>query len=454
MGFVQESKKAGLDLENPEASVDIRDLQPNLLARIMNALRQGMDYVTHRNLERKMSDLLDEYHTGVISKDWKPQAVQVLRDMYEQDYLPRSEENKASVSAIFDRNFQQSAPDYDRADLVYDDYRLPGAIIRDELANIHTMPELRFLVATLREAKRAMPEMFNRAGYGNIRSSIDDILRDQSSEEERLTLKGEDGAPVSAGAAYGDFAERISKLRNGIVAFSNRLDDYPQANSGFRDAFYSAKSACERALPLDFIMSELPEARKVSKRIDQLFDSVKGVQDIWRKMEREEATESEKRFKHKNSPEYEEMRKCVEAVNNLAGMLSFHPDNATAVKSLEEKMEALNKAAVRYAEKKAVGFKRTSMGIERKNSALALIQLTNPKQAQEFAKKVTDLRMSKDDKKQRSFAQLIEEEREANREKSGRKESENWEAEHHHKKAVSDRATRKGSRKQVDPMQT
>ena len=195
--------------------------------------------------------------------------------------------------------------------------------------------------------------------------------------------------------------------------------------SGFRELPWVLESACrameiDPAIP-DDIVSKGYAAKKSAaieeflephdKELDDLAQRIADIQNIKDRMDKEGS-----RF-FGDSTEYKNMRRAVDHVCDMAanGMDFSNPDS---IADMKRALSGLNEEAQKYADKEAYKTKSTSTGISRKNMALTLIELTSARENETHVTKApADLRHSKSDKKgnKRSFKELIDEERENNR---------------------------------------
>ena len=155
-------------------------------------------------------------------------------------------------------------------------------------------------------------------------------------------------------------------------------------------------------------LCSLSDAQMVSQNIDKAFKDV----DISTLRNAYEKMESEHSFGHKNSREYEEMRSALKAV---CDMEPNDPRMQNALGELYTKSNA-------YAQKNAFSTKKTPLGIQRKNTALLLMSLSDPHQTKAVLEQRTpeDLRL-KTFKKKTDFNSLMAEEKKRNERKYSKK---------------------------------
>ncbi|MCR4762008.1 MAG: hypothetical protein K5696_00610 [Lachnospiraceae bacterium] len=449
MGFMDVCKSAGLDFSNgyPE-DVDMRSLDPLALVKIVYAIRNLPHDVKEKETVARVDALLDEFQSGDIRDEWMDDAGHLIAQVHAGDYSSRSLKGAAMLQQFnddFDRYLADAKGIFwgDPREAKGDREAQIAGDLRADIIHGHTIPEFDLMLHALVGAcdELSGPDHGGLTLYNNSTFPADlDEIRQFLEQggiggllRKNFTLPADDGQYRTAAmvCADDDPAKKTSSLqtfqafRYKALKICGQLEDFPKENAGFRDAYQRARQRYLHTMEQEQPgqpgkpWTKLTDANMVSLEVERLQDSVKGIQDIWKKMEREERAESEKMFRHRNSPEYEEMRRCVREVSVFASLNQF--DNADFVTKLSDKMDRLSQAAARYAEKEAFKNKRSSMGIERKNSALALLQLTDPNKATEMGKRVTDFRMSKSDSRtKRTFAELVEEEKAQNRASAGR----------------------------------
>ena len=118
--------------------------------------------------------------------------------------------------------------------------------------------------------------------------------------------------------------------------------------------------------------------------------------------------ESEKQGMHRDSAKYREMKEAVKAVHDA--MADFHPSDPNCQAEMRRLLGDVNRTASLYAQDKVYDkTKHTSRGVERKNTALALIDLAGG-QIDETKVKDKRLHSSEAVKKGKKLKDLIEEE--------------------------------------------
>ncbi|MCR4585442.1 MAG: hypothetical protein K5686_06910 [Lachnospiraceae bacterium] len=165
----------------------------------------------------------------------------------------------------------------------------------------------------------------------------------------------------------------------------------------------------------------LTDAEKTSKFYQGLEDKLRSIRDIEKKMLEDNPT-----F-HRDSPEYKEMKEAVTRVLTCARAQGFDErirnetknslslDDGFAAQILFDEMHKLYESAEKYANKEVFGqTKSTQRGIERKNTALALIDLSKPDTVIINDKAVVDRRMDKHDKRKLSLKDMLDEEKKTN----------------------------------------
>ena len=111
------------------------------------------------------------------------------------------------------------------------------------------------------------------------------------------------------------------------------------------------------------------------------------------------------------------MKTCAQIVAKMKE--KYDPDDKDSVAQMEDALGKLHKAAEKYAEKEAFKSKKTARGIDRKNTALALLAATDPNGIDGVEKYMADNKLEikdfrrdkKETKKARDFKSLVEEEK-------------------------------------------
>ena len=140
-------------------------------------------------------------------------------------------------------------------------------------------------------------------------------------------------------------------------------------------------------------------------------ESVNAVADLYEKMLAESSGH------HRDSDEYQVMKTQAGLIARLRD--SYDPDDKVSVAEMETELDKLHEAARKYADKEAFKSKKTTLGIERKNTALALLAVTDPKGVEGVEKYMADSKQAvrdfrrdkKEDKKARTLQSLIDEEK-------------------------------------------
>ncbi|MCR5676289.1 MAG: hypothetical protein K6G16_11325 [Lachnospiraceae bacterium] len=136
-------------------------------------------------------------------------------------------------------------------------------------------------------------------------------------------------------------------------------------------------------------------------------DRLRQIDEVYAKME------SEKQGRHRNSKEYQDMKNAVYAVH--LAMAEYHPDDPQSRADMSRLVDRVKETSSEYARLKAYGkTKMTEMGVQRKNTALALMDITG---AQIQEDRVIDRRQTKAESKKtrKSLRDLLRDEHETTR---------------------------------------
>ncbi|MCR5674309.1 MAG: hypothetical protein K6G16_01230 [Lachnospiraceae bacterium] len=121
-------------------------------------------------------------------------------------------------------------------------------------------------------------------------------------------------------------------------------------------------------------ITTMADARRVSAHVQELTPDVdfKAIREL------NEKVLNESTGSHKNSQEYDTMKARLAEVARLSSLPADHPER---INNMGQAMQDLYQAAEAYADKEAFKTKKTPQGIQRKNTALALMKLTDPQRA-------------------------------------------------------------------------
>jgi hypothetical protein len=192
---------------------------------------------------------------------------------------------------------------------------------------------------------------------------------------------------------------------------------------GFSAVYIDSKNAyVKNAEAMDPNRYSMKMAKQQSEDFNDLEEKLYNISDLQRKMAAGDS------IFHRNSEEYEHMKMAVDNLMSVAKRFGFDPDvdkidgrqlvtdDAFVTRELTDALSAVYHASNAYAEKEVFGKeKNTSRGIERKNTALALMELSKPDHII-INEKAVDRRAEKRGKSL-SFDQLMEKEMGTNKAK-------------------------------------
>ncbi len=337
--------------------------------------------------------------------DLDPAGFKAIDDNYQRDFWKGKEEAPAPETITIG----------DTLDISYN--------IRDEAEKANTWEEMDAIIGGLVSAANSNPMYAATLGpYGPMLSSLQMAMRTKAMDADGLHSNVSYMNTAWAGAHYLDHAD-MEVARNLIGTACDMLEANHLACKGFSAAYVDNKSAyIKTAEALDPNRYSMKMAQRQSEDFNDLEEKLHNISDLQRKM-----AAGESRF-HKNSDEYNHMKWAVDNLMSVAKRFGFDPDvdiidgrqlptdDAFVTKELTDALSAVYNASNAYAEKEVFGKeKSTSRGIERKNTAMALMELSKPDHIV-INEKAVDRRAEKRGKAM-SFDDLMEKEMGTNKAK-------------------------------------
>ncbi len=390
------------------ATIDPKALAPILYGVSVTYPHAGDGVLRYPDIIRRLEELRDEYKIQGMRDDWSLQAAKTIREAVSVVYanggmargarFPRQyETEKEKASQYYDNPYAKVISDHFSSKIVDAGPESVTAQFREDFEKIHTVEEAK---ASVLSFYRAMADMKQQYGH---KVSLPDYSSGQIAGDYLLKL---------AQQSSGDFSssEIIDRVRSAGKAFCDELDknlDHP-LNQRFGHHYAKARGGSD---------PDLDRARAYSQEVERQKEALEDITDIKAKMD------AETKGLHINSAKYKKMRECVDEI--CAMKEHYDPDDLDQVRKMSAALKKMNEAATDYYTDKVEGKeKKTSRGIERKNTALFLMNITDPK-AKDKLKGLKDFRMKKGEgKTQRSFSELMEEEKGANMARTGRKKRE------------------------------
>ena len=296
--------------------------------------------------------------------------------------------------------------------------------IREDAEKANTWEEMDAIIGGILTAANSNPTYAATLGmYGPMLSALQATMQGKVYEGDGVHSKLSYMNSDWAGAHFLDHAD-MEMARELINNACDMFEVNHLACKGFSAVYIDGKNAyVKQAEALDPNRYSMSRAKQQSEDINELEDKLYSISDIQRKMEAGES------IFHRNSEEYTHMKNAVDNLMSVAKRFGFDPnlelldgskqlptDDAFINKELTDALSMVYNAANAYAEKEVFGKeKNTSRGIERKNTALALMDLAKPDHIV-INEKAVDRRAEKRGKSL-SLDDLMAQEKTTNREK-------------------------------------
>ncbi|MCR5179311.1 MAG: hypothetical protein K6C95_10060 [Lachnospiraceae bacterium] len=422
--FIQDMEEAGVfmgDLDPNHLVEDGREIDPDRLAPILHTVAQFPNIFTDPDRLDDLKQLDLEYRSGFIGADWTAKTAQTLKSA-----MSECAEHPALSGEIFRGNYNRFALDHFN---FYDGKPLPeigispyiSALIRQDIEFAHTREELDVALQSMHEAITQMgdqidlpPGVKKEDVLGSFNAAMQDYFQHRDAKTETFSAPAVNGdrfgMPFAHMPAGPDNIKRMQKAREKAMELCAQMESYPTARNRQLGRTYQAKKTAQ--FSADYRLKDaVDSASKVSEYVEKQNDAVESIRGLWAKMQAED------KGKHKNSLEYQNMYNAVKTAASLAN--NYNMDDPEKVKAMRDVLDIVQRTAKTYVDARVVGKRKTtSMGIERKNTALALLQVTNPDAFNEIAPKVKDFRESKA-KKHTDLKSLISEEKKEARKRAG-----------------------------------
>lgn len=422
--FMKDMEDAGIfmgDLDPNHLVEGGKEVDDELLARILHTVAQFPNIFTNPDRLDDLKQLDLEYQSGFIGLDWPGKTAQALKSA-----VSECAEHPVLSSEIFRGNYNRFSLDHFS---FYDGKPLPeigispyiSALIHQDVEFAHTREELDLALRSMHEAITEMgdqielpPGVDKDEVLGSFDAAMQDYLQHRDAEPGTFSLPASEGDRASMPYAHmpgnPNDIQRMQTARAKAMELCALMESNPTPQNRQLGRTYHAKKTAQFSADYS-LRDKVDRARKISEYVEKQNDSVESIRGLWEKMQAED------KGKHKNSDEYQSMYNAVKYAASLAE--SYNMDDPASVKAMRTAMDMVQSTAKTYVDAKVVGkTKATAMGIERKNTALALLQVTNPEKYNEIAPKVKDFRESKA-KKHTDLKSLISEEKKAARKRAG-----------------------------------
>ncbi len=382
-------------------------IDPHKLAPFLGAVLVHMPEDIPRELVGRMHELYDDYRDGNIGPGWQNEVYTDVLTI--QNYMAFNPDKDMGFDLNYDTvmSAQRNLPRPENVRIGVT--RGISKTIREETMNAHTWEEIDAVMGGLIQAAEDSPNAALAMG------PTLPMLRSWKARLEQFALGsseirvfGEDN-PTRAHVLPEDMLQHSKKL---IEFECNSLEMTGMYNRGF-DAIY--RNAKTEYMLSDHVVEQRGRAKEAevsrfNSYMDRMDQKIDEIRDVYAKMQAEEKSRW-----HTDSPEYTAMKETVKKVCELADKGYDRSD----FNSLSMMMDAMNNvftASSRYADKEAFKNKHTTRGIERKNSALVLADITKSANLEIDESRLKDSRMNKhEDRQKRSLSDLINEEKTNNR---------------------------------------
>ncbi len=435
MGFFDDLTAVGINPMNRKFSSEQQ--YTNTLATILYAisspelLTDPMDPQKNEQLGREMALILDEYQSGTIGPDWLGRATNGIQKAYgvfdERGYFKSAEAGES-----FERMYDQKAGEV-RETFANSRVTISEAPKKEEMqAQAPTPAQPKQTAAssgtkgsliTGEEDRQNLVEIslkgmglldpkgtdFTRIGfdpdemapYVSAMADMFDARLDAGVKRDLDALKKEFFTDKNVGL---EWIKRAGETMEQAYSLGYQRGDFRNPSTGqqFVRTALEAKAAIRpgevRINIGNGIERKLVEGQM--KKVDQILDVREKIQ-------------AESQGLHKDSKEYKAMRESVEKVYQLVASGAYDPQKkgGRAVAEMEKALKEVEEASKAYAKKEAFKEKSTSRGVERKNTALYLMDILDPSSTQAFRdgqQKLKDSRLIKNGQKKFSFKELMD----------------------------------------------
>ncbi|MCR5674904.1 MAG: hypothetical protein K6G16_04265 [Lachnospiraceae bacterium] len=389
-------------------------IDPHRLAPLVYALADPSMPVNDPTMKTALTGLNEEYSTGHIGSDWAVRAAKALKKTWFSYYEAGADRANRDyfrdhVSDLMEAGRDHYASTPAEVGTPYD----VSCRVREDIEFAHTVEEVQVSSKALMDAIEEMEKQGyifpygsqERVTMGEFRTLTTNLL---DYEPRTLAVTLQDGdRPVTGNMPYGlDAWSSVDQVRDDAMALCTAMDSLPvEQRKALGDLYAQKKEAYLQSLPAKKRpdLDACREFSRLEEKQEDMMDTIRGIQ---LKMNQE------KKSLLRSSPEYERMKKAVDEVCKIASSRDYHSRDGAQVDLLAKAMKELSDASYACAKVEATGNKWRTRGIERKNSALLLLHLTNPEKEQEIRTQVKDFRMKRSESRtQRSYEQLLKEEK-------------------------------------------
>ena len=414
-------RQFGEDLFNLWGNANPASRDPMDLVPLLETAHQSMPEDIPDSLKTWISNLHEDYLSGHIGPTFGDEAyasMSVLQNIMSMDpnkYQRFDFEYSSRLSHIKD-----NLPHHP-GEMTIGDTRDISAPIRKDAEKANSWEEMDAVLGGIIEG--AMKNPMASMTLGDMLPSLS-IYRNnlQQIAMQNKTVSTDLG---NANGVHYLSQDMMNQARYMVHTASDMLENNHMSLKGFAADYQAGKQSYVARAEMDPNRASLSAANRQSDYFDSFDEKIRSIFDIQKKMK-----DGESIF-HRDSDEYKNMKESVDKFIMAAAATGFNfgenpngtrktinTDDHDTMELLNNAMKDVYEKSLAYANKEAFKEKGTSRGIERKNTALALIELSKPDNVILNEHAVKDTRIDKKDKRTSvSLDQLMKEEIKNNREK-------------------------------------
>lgn len=414
-------RQFGEDLFNLWGDANLVSRDPMDLVPLLETAHQSMPEDIPDSLKTWINNLHEDYMSGHIGPTFGDEAyasMSVLQNIMSMDPNKYQSFDFEYSSRLY--NIKNNPAHYP-GEMTIGDTRDISAPIRKDAEKANNWEEIDAVLGGIIEGAMNNP-MASRT-LGDMLPSLS-IYR---SNLQQIAMQSQ-AVSTDFGNANGVHylpQDMMNHARFMVHAASDLLENNHMSLKGFATAYQAGKQAYVARAEMDPSRASLSTANRQSDYFDSFDEKIRSIFDIQKKMNDGES------FFHRDSDEYKGMKDSVDKLINTAAAVGFNfrtnyhdtkktlpTDDRVTMDMLNNAMKEVYEKSLAYANKEAFKDKSTSRGIERKNTALALIELSKPDNVILNEHAVKDTRIDKKDKRTAvSLDQLMKEEIKNNRDK-------------------------------------
>ena len=411
----------GQDLFELWGEVNTQERDPMNLVPLLETIHSNMPDDAPDYVRSWINDLHEDYMSGHIGPTFGEEAymsMSVLQNMMSMDlkkYQGFDSEYSSRLSHI--KNNLPRHP----GEITIGDTRDISAPIRNDAEKANTWEEMDAVLGGIIEGATNNPAAANT--LGNMLPSLS--MYRFNLQQIAMQNKGISTDFGKTNGVHYLSQDIMNQARYMVHTASDILEDNHIGMKGFATAYQAGKQAYVARAEMDPNRASMSTVKTQSDYFDSFDEKLRSIHDIQQKMK-----DGESIF-HRDSDEYKQMKDSVDKLMTAAEFVGFdfetnykdprkslRTDDRATMDMLNNAMRDVYEKSLAYANKEAFKEKSTSRGIERKNTALALIELSKPDNVILNEHAVKDTRIDKKDKRTAvSLDQLMKEEIKNNRDK-------------------------------------